>query len=209
MRCDTILKKKLVSQPVPLSPAGKQSAHPPNCYCRSHYCSSVVADDQSAVTRHLIQRLNYPLVQSESPPQAFGKIITSSSQLIPLKCAFILHRFYFSLLPFTLFPKLEVFARVSYLCGGISYSFKAYLEVTSRGFVKHPDSTLKQYEVEEAQGYCSAALDLGLLCLFAWLLAAVLSRDTYFFPPRNQGLFQTKIDGWNQSDMVLLFSSST
>lgn len=51
-----------------------------------------------------------------------------------------------------------------FFCWGISYSLKAYWRGGSRGFVKQPDSTLN--EVKEAQGYCSAALDLGLLCLF-------------------------------------------
>lgn len=68
MRCNY---EKGVSQPAPLSPASKQTARPPNCCYTSHYfCFSIVAvlsDDQSALTQDLIQRLNYPLMQSRHP----------------------------------------------------------------------------------------------------------------------------------------------
>lgn len=46
-------------------------------------CFSIVAYDQSVPKQVLIQRLNYPLAQSQIiTPQAFGKIITSSSHFI-------------------------------------------------------------------------------------------------------------------------------
>lgn len=47
--------------------------------------------------------------------------------------------------------------------------------------MKQPDSTVS--EVKEAQGYCSAALDLGLLCLFG--SASLQGR---LFAPRKAGI---------------------
>lgn len=98
-------KKKVVSQPVPLSPASKQSAHPPNCYCKSHYCSSVVADDQPAVTRHLIRRLNYLLVQKQvnpPPPSSIWKNNYLKFTNNTSETCFHLIPVIFFLLPFTL-----------------------------------------------------------------------------------------------------------
>ena len=110
----------------------------------------------------------------------------------------MLHLVYFSHCPSHIFPSQSFFTCDLFTC---CYSLKTYLVKVS----KHPDD-------EEAQGYRSAAPDLGSLCLFARLLA-LTSIQGHFFSlpplPRNQGLFRAKIDGWNQSSMVLLFSSST
>lgn len=98
-------------------------------------CFSIVAYDQSILKQVLIQRLNYPPVQSQvTAPQAFGKIITSSSQFITsdvcVHLAPVIYIFYYYfilfyfLLSFALSPKLVIFTLVSYSTGGCHLFFK-------------------------------------------------------------------------------------
>lgn len=89
-------------------------------------------------------------------------------------------------------------------CGGISYCLKTRVDGATTGLCVLELDT----GAVRGGGYCSAWLAL-LVCLAA--TSTVQGHTHPLLPqrPRNQGLFRTKIDGWNQSAMVLLFSSST
>lgn len=115
-----------------------------NCFCWWSICSDSGSDSDAQLS-------------AVSPP-AYGEIIiTTNSRYTTGNFASISRQLFLN--SFYTFP----FFSLSF-CWGINYSLKAYWRDGSRGFVKQPDSTLN--EVKEAQGYCSAALDLGLLCLF-------------------------------------------
>lgn len=133
----------------------------------------------------------------------FGKIITWSSSFNTSEICFHLAPVQFFSLSFTHFPKSIIFFTSELFMWRHQLPFKGIFRA----------KVFKHLHAEAVWGGRSSRI--LQCCSGPWLALLVCSAagssstQGHFLPPRNQGLFQTKIDGWNQSAMVLLFPSST